>query len=208
MSSTQASLDAQANDRKARLAKLRSLKRKQPPTEGATTDDAPAADEPQSPETPDVTAQYLSGRNYDIAARGPKLGFENTPTANQSTLEEQAASIATETAQRQAEEDKADKPIDLFKLQPKKPNWDLKRDLGRKLEVLNVRTDNAIAKLVRQRVQQQQEKAQLARGVAMTGDAEEQQVGIDGTALVEGVHLREREEQEDGKRETEDDDLA
>ncbi|KAI9796531.1 MAG: hypothetical protein M1833_006095 [Piccolia ochrophora] len=201
--SSHASLDAQANERKARLAKLKSLKNKQAPSEESS--DLSAVKSP-TPDGDQVTKQYLSGRNYDVATRGPKLGFEVAPNEGQVTLENQAASIVTETAQVQAEEEKADKPIDLFKLQPKKPNWDLKRDLERKMELLNVRTENAIARLVRQRIQEQQDRAKTANEPGKAaGDGET--IGMEGSTLVEGVHLREREEQEDERREQEDEDL-
>ena len=42
--------------------------------------------------------------------------------------------------------------IDLFSLQPKRPNWDLKRDVEKKLERLKPKTDAAIARLVRDRL--------------------------------------------------------
>ena len=38
---------------------------------------------------------------------------------------------------------------DLNALAPKKPNWDLKRDLEKKLEKLERRTQNAISDLIR-----------------------------------------------------------
>lgn len=200
MSSTHASLDAQANERKARLAKLRSLKRKQSPADDAA-DEQPAKS--PSPDAAEVASRYLSGRNYDVSVRGPKLGFENGPADGQPTLEDQAISIVKETAERQAEEDKADKPVDLFKLQPKKPNWDLKRDLEKKLERLNVRTENAIARLVRQRIQEQQRRDGSGDGnAAVDGD----EMVLDGASLVSGVHLREREEEEDERRAKEDGD--
>ncbi len=68
------------------------------------------------------------------------------------TLEEQAADLEDETMRQAAIDAQDEKGIDIFKLQPKKPNWDLKRELSKKLEVLNVRTDHAIAKLVRERL--------------------------------------------------------
>jgi coiled-coil domain-containing protein 12 len=205
MSSTQASLDAQANERKARLAKLRSLKRKQSPSRDLP-DGAPQESPHKEESTEDAAAQYLSGRNYDIATRGPKLGFEHAPTEGKPTVEEQAAVIAAETAKWQAEEEKADKPIDLFTLQPKKPNWDLKRDLERKLEVLNVRTDNAIAKLVRQRIQQQQESKSKSEATG-NGEHPTGEMEVDGATLLEGVRMREREEAEDEQRAREDIDM-
>ena len=64
MASTHATLDAASSERKARLAKLASLKRKQP-----TSDTTP--DLPQNAEDSSISAAasktngYLSGRNYD-----------------------------------------------------------------------------------------------------------------------------------------------
>ncbi|KAK1688775.1 cwf18 pre-mRNA splicing factor [Colletotrichum godetiae] len=206
--SSQATLSAVTDERKARLAKLKNLKRKQPADEIV----APESERAASPPTePDVTKLHLSGRNYDPETRGPKLGFEAPPTQDleNPTLEELAADIEADVKQKAAEEAQDDKGIDLFKLQPKKPNWDLKRDLEKKLEILNVRTDNAIAKLVRERITGAQKAATQAKQVE-AGSREGDAAGIDGIALVEGVRVREREE-EDERREKaaeEDEDLA
>ncbi|KAJ5761954.1 uncharacterized protein N7511_005336 [Penicillium nucicola] len=192
MSSNHANLDAASIDRKARLAKLAALKRKQPEPE---TEDAGASEElPDADAEPDVTKTYLSGRNYDAEARGPKLGFEEGPQEGKVTLETQAAEIAKATAEQAKKDAEAEQPIDLFKLQPKKPNWDLKRDLDEKLKILNVRTENAIARLVRQRIEAAQ-RAAKERGGASNGEGEE--VGMEGETLVEGIHMREREEKDD-----------
>lgn len=199
MASAHASLEAAATERKSRLAKFKSLKRKQHDTydhseEPINTDieNTIAVSSESS-----VTTKYLSGRNYDPESHGPKLGFEAPPTENQETLEERAAQIAEETTLQAEREEKEDRPIDLFKLQPKKPNWDLKRDLARKMEILNARTENAIARLVRERIEIANRKAQVL------GDGEE--VGMQGVELVEGVHAREREDEEAERREREDD---
>ena len=202
MATTHSSLDAAATERKARLAKLKSLKRKQPDTyseadESAVTHDPSSNTSEANKEAPSVTATYLSGRNYDPTTRGPKLGFEQAPTENEETIEDRAAQIAEETSRQAEKEAKEDKPIDLFKLQPKKPNWDLKRDLAKKMEILNVRTDNAIARLVRERI----EGAKKKPG---TQDAD---VGMRGEELVEGMHVREREAEEDERREREEEDV-
>ncbi|KAI4254054.1 MAG: hypothetical protein LQ352_003327 [Teloschistes flavicans] len=209
MASQHASLNAAATERKARLAKLNSLKRKQPNTavdelaEPALISTNQSTDlDPASP-MPSVTTTYLSGRNYDPTTRGPKLGFESAPSENAETLENRAAQIAQETRDQEAKEDKEDKPIDLFKLQPKKPNWDLKRDLARKMETLNVRTDNAIARLVRERIENVRQKNTQRLGTE--GDTD---FGWKGEELVEGVHLREREEEEEEKRERETVDMV
>ena len=198
MASTHTTLDAAAVDRKARLAKLASLKRKQPPSDTST--DEPKAEDG---ELTSQTAAYLSGRNYDVQTQGPKLGFENAPSSDTTTLEQQADVIALTAAEQAAKDEaEAEKGIDLFKLQPKKPNWDLKRDLAEKMKVLDVRTQNAIARLVRERIENAKKEAkQKGRQSETDGGEQGEEVGIDGNVLVEGVHLREREEEEDERRE-------
>ena len=119
------------------------------------------------------------------------------------TLEEQAAQVEAEVRQKAlADAADAEKGIDLFKLQPKKPNWDLRRDLDKKLEILNVRTDNAIAKLVRERIAKTK-SAEKQRTVA-DADGNGEAVGLDGVALVEAMRVREREEEEEERREREE----
>jgi coiled-coil domain-containing protein 12 len=204
MSSSRATLSAASDDRKARLAKLKSLKRKQPEDEIVP----PEADHASpSPPEEDVARLHLSGRNYDPETRGPKLGFEAPPTLSHSgpTLEEQAAEVEEEIRRKAAEDEDNERGIDLFKLQPKKPNWDLKRELNQKLEVLNVRTDNAIARLVRERLAAKQAATRKPESEATDGEGG----GLEGVAMVEGIRLREKEEQEEERREREDeDDLA
>lgn len=198
MSDNLSTLSAATQDRKARLAQLKSLKRKAPPADerDEATPREVAMQENAGTESPSIAASILSGRNYDPETRGPKLGFENAPDQGQITLEEQARELAEQTRLQAEKEAQEDKPLDLFKLQPKKPNWDLKRDLEKKLEILNVRTDNAIAKLVRERITRAQEEAKK-KGAVQDGDA----VGMEGTTLVEAMHQREREEEEDERKE-------
>ncbi|KAL9021336.1 MAG: hypothetical protein Q9185_001446 [Variospora sp. 1 TL-2023] len=202
MASSHASLDAAATERKARLAKLKSLKRKQPDTPVDESTDLKPPAVPSSSDSnlfsPPPTTAFLSGRNYDSTTRGPKLGFESAPTGNAETLEDRAEQLAQETRAQEARDVKEDKPIDLFKLQPKKPNWDLKRDVARKLDVLNVRTENAIARLVRERIEGAKRKDSQ-----QSGPEDGERLGMQGAELVEGVHLREREEEEDERRERE-----
>ncbi|KAI4719006.1 hypothetical protein E4T48_04765 [Aureobasidium sp. EXF-10727] len=189
-------LSSAAEDRKARLAALKSLKRKQP-DQSTETDDNIQTDQDF---TQDVSSIILSGRNYDAATRAPKLGFENDPSAQENTLERKAQELAEATKLQAAQEEQQDKPLDLFKLQPKKPNWDLKRDLDRKLDILNVRTDNAIAKLVRQRIAATQAEKRKATGVT-NNDGEA--VGMEGAELLEATNLREKEDEDEARREDE-----
>lgn len=186
-------LSAAAQDRKARLAQLKSLKRKAP--EPSTEEPAPEVTAAES--EPDVQRTYLSGRNYDPETRGPKLGFESAPTAGQRTLEHQAAALSLAAKKEAEEEAKKDAPVDLFKLQPKKPNWDLKRELRQRMEVLDLRTENAIARIVRERVASQQKAAGSADGVGGIAAA------LEGGELIEAIRTREREEEEEERRERE-----
>lgn len=204
MSSSHAALAVASDDRKSRLAKLKSLKRKQP--EGEVV--PPEADRASpSPPEKEVAKLHLSGRNYDPETRGPKLGFEAPPTLGleRQTLEEQAAEVEEDVRKKAAEDAENDKGIDLFKLQPKKPNWDLKRELNKKLEVLNVRTDNAIARMVRERLAAKKAAARKPESATVDGGDD---AGLKGAALVEGIRLREREEEEEERREREEVDLA
>lgn len=219
MSST--GLSTAAEDRKARLAALKSLKRKQPePDTEDTSIDSSNLESRRSPKSPKrspspsattaaATPSYLSGRNYDPTTRGPKLGFESDPSAHTTTLEAQAAALASQTLEKARAEEAEEKPLDLFKLQPKRPNWDLKRDLDRKLEVLNVRTENAVARLVRERIAGAQAAKKKAGGGAKTttavADGDGEEVGMEGAMLVEATHVREREDEEDARREREAD---
>ncbi|KAI9888583.1 MAG: hypothetical protein M1814_006630 [Vezdaea aestivalis] len=180
MATTNATQAAATTSRKARLAELQSKKRKQPPTEESPTtgngvESAPShADDP-----PDVTKMYLSGRNYDPNTRGPKLGFDTAPQTDQVTVEEHAQKLSEEQKVKDREEAARNNgEIDLFALQPKKRNWDLKRDLKKKTRTLDIRTDNAIARLVRDR---------------LLKNAEGGSKGLEGSALVEAVKVRERE---------------
>ena len=204
------SLNAAAQDRKARLAQLKSLKRKQPSSTDELTDaSSNALVRTESASPPPVTTTYLSGRNYDPETRGPKLGFETPPVADpNSTLEAQAEALAAETRAAAEAEEKADKPLDLFKLQPKKPNWDLKRDLDAKMKVVDVWTENAIARLVRERIEgvKRAQMEKVGGGETNGGaDGEGEEVGMEGATLVEAMHVREREEEEERGREKEDD---
>jgi coiled-coil domain-containing protein 12 len=207
MSSHEA-LSAAANDRKTRLAQLKSLKRKQAPTtDEADNESSIQAENSTALTTTDdsdsntVTKTYLSGRNFDPETRNVKLGFENQPIYK-------AQQLALETKAQQDAEKAEDKGLDLFKLQPKKPNWDLKRDLEQKTKPLDVQTENAIARMVRERIEGQKaikEKEVPSKG-ANEGDGEE--VGMEGSELVEAMHLKEQEEERERKRDEEDEDVS
>ncbi|RVD80277.1 uncharacterized protein DFL_008178 [Arthrobotrys flagrans] len=135
-------LESQALARKDRLAKLRSLKRKQ------EEHDAIGSEAAQETEAGEVSTIVLSGRNYDVQTKAPRLGFDTAPSDNQETLESRAENIAAEARIALKDEEEAGLAIDLLSLQPKKPNWDLKRDVDQKLSRLDLMTNNAIARIL------------------------------------------------------------
>lgn len=200
-----ASLDAAASARKERLAQLKSLKRKQPSSSSSSgvdivLPDAPDSTDLSNPSPPNGekdTSIHLSGRNYDIESRAPKMGFAQAPSEGQDTLEALAQEIVTRTKEQQLVDQKGEKPIDLFSLQPKKPNWDLKRDVDKKLERLNARTDVAIAKMIRQRIEEANQKKELEKP---DGD---EVVGVEGN-LGAMVQEREREREIEKEKEVEE----
>ena len=199
-------LSAASNDRKARLAQLKSLKRKQAPsddTHDSLSNTSTALTSTAQEEEPSVVSTYLSGRNFDPSTRNVKLGFDNTPVANpENTLEYKAQRLALATKAEQ-DKDHTDAPLDLFRLQPKKPNWDLKRDLHEKMRTggLQRETENAVARLVRERVeaQRREREGRAVRGV------EGEEVGMEGGELVEAMNLREAEEERERRRDQDED---
>ncbi|XP_054637680.1 coiled-coil domain-containing protein 12 [Dunckerocampus dactyliophorus] len=60
--------------------------------------------------------------------------------------------------------------VDLANLAPRKPDWDLKRDVAKKLEKLSRRTQRAIAELIRDRLRGSEEE--LARAVGAVQEDE------------------------------------
>lgn len=51
--------------------------------------------------------------------------------------------------------------IDIANLAPRKPDWDLKRDVAKKLEKLERRTQKAIAELIRERLKKNLDLSQV-----------------------------------------------
>jgi len=197
-----ASLDAQSAARKERLAQLKSLKRKQPSTDPSPSQEVTmTTDDPETPEN--GTNVHLSGRNYDIQSRAPKMGFVSAPSEGQETLEDAAKKIVETTKALQMEDEKNDKPIDLFNLQPKKPNWDLKRDADKKLEKLNQKTDIAIAKIIRARIEEARQKR-----IGQSGGGDETEDVEGNVASIVQEREKEREREEDTNAEDADGDEA
>lgn len=134
------SLEAQSQQRKDRLSRFKDLKRKERPDEGATSKE-------------NKGLEILSRRNFDVVERNAKFGYDENPAENKTTVEKRALEIAEEEELERSKEKQ--RQLDVESLQPKKANWDLKRDIEPKLAILKVKTDAAIAKLVRERIKDQ-----------------------------------------------------
>jgi len=139
-------LEEQTISRKEKLASLRKRKAE---AEAASPSAVPAALS---------TKREFRFRNYDPTIHGPK---RHDPSLHaHDTVEEKVKDMvanvtASDEAIRASE-------LDLAKIQPKKPNWDLKRDLSKKLAKLDPLTQAAFATLIRRRMQ--------AEGTALTDE--------------------------------------
>eukprot|EP00062_Callorhinchus_milii_P026319 gi/632988289/ref/XP_007883027.1/ PREDICTED: coiled-coil domain-containing protein 12 [Callorhinchus milii] len=60
--------------------------------------------------------------------------------------------------------------VDLANLAPRKPDWDLKRDVAKKLEKLEKRTERAIAELIREKLKGNEEDLASAVGAVKPED--------------------------------------
>ncbi|BGP13803.1 hypothetical protein JCM10213_006365 [Rhodosporidiobolus nylandii] len=147
------SLQDAAEARKAKLAALK--KRKTLHDSGAPTEgDANGADK----------SEVFKFRNYD-----PETGTarKHARTEEEDTVEKQVEGL-TEKAIAEDQVLRAQE-LDLTNIQPKKPNWDLKRDLERKLAKLKPKTDLAISQLIRKRLQAQKGNAEPAGDELLAG---------------------------------------
>ncbi|KAL1922274.1 uncharacterized protein VTP21DRAFT_9813 [Calcarisporiella thermophila] len=122
----------------------------------------------------------LRFRNYNPVNSDlqPHVQPTNASIDIDTTVEKEVAHIPAETLQKEEENRAAD--VDIFNLAPRKPNWDLKRDVDKKLKRLEKKTQNSIAELIRRRLQQETgEQTNLADAVeaqqkaAKTSEGEE-----------------------------------
>ncbi|GFY73106.1 coiled-coil domain-containing protein 12 [Trichonephila inaurata madagascariensis] len=67
--------------------------------------------------------------------------------------------------------------VDLTTLAPRKPDWDLKRDVAKKLEKLERRTQKAIAELIRERLKSSEDD--LAEAVNLQAEINNRNVDSD-----------------------------
>lgn len=79
-----------------------------------------------------------------------RLGYNANPTDGQDTVELLGAEEEAKTIRELLEKNQS--AVDYLKLQPKRANWDLKRDLQADFDELDQQTDQVIDSLVRERI--------------------------------------------------------
>lgn len=94
-------------------------------------------------------------RNY--VPKDPKLRQFCLPRPSVEELEKQIAKEAQGAVQAAKEEDI------LSQVAPRRPNWDLKRDVERKITILSRRTDKAIVQLIREKIEQSKTTKELLK---------------------------------------------
>jgi len=96
----------------------------------------------------------IKNRNFDPESRTLKKRTREDDALMQDTVEKDveglAQKIIIEDEQRRAQE------LDVFNIAPKRPNWDLKRELDKKLAKLERKTQESIHTLIRQRLAAQE----------------------------------------------------
>ncbi|MBW0503080.1 hypothetical protein O181_042795 [Austropuccinia psidii MF-1] len=134
------SLEEQSLSRKQKLNLL--AKRKQ---ESETKIEEDDETNPSSKRSKKLEFRF---RNYDPSIHGPKRHDDsNIKDTVEETVKDVMENVKREDEIRRAGE------LELTKIQPKKPNWDLKRDLMKKTSKLDPITQAAFATLIRRRMQ-------------------------------------------------------
>lgn len=104
---------------------------------------------------------------YEYACFRPKFRSYKPEDTNlkENAVEEAKPADITVEVKEQLEAAKAGVVIDeldITNLAPRKPDWDLKRDVAKKLEKLERRTQKAIAELIRDRLKERQDISEFA----------------------------------------------
>ncbi|THH10837.1 hypothetical protein EW145_g1053 [Phellinidium pouzarii] len=128
------SLAEEADARKARLLALRRKKQAQTDSDGDQHDEEPV----------------LSTRNFDPGTRTLRKRNQNDDDNMEDTVEKDVAGLAQQIIAE--DEEMRAQDLDLTNIAPKRLNWDLKRELERKIAKLERKTQEAIHTLIRQRL--------------------------------------------------------
>ncbi|KAJ2720916.1 hypothetical protein GGI07_004312 [Coemansia sp. Benny D115] len=110
-------------------------------------------------------------RNYNSIVAGGGL----TAEIEQQTVDASVSGVM-ETALSKHQNDLENTELDIAAIAPRRANWDLKRDLQKRLDHLKPQNDAAIADLIRLRIQESGDAEDLAAAVlAHAAEVEEKQ---------------------------------
>ncbi|KAH8117169.1 mRNA splicing factor [Phellopilus nigrolimitatus] len=147
-------LEEEADARKARLLALRRKKQGRP--NGVVHGEEPV----------------LSTRNFDLETRTLRKRTRDDDEDMEDTVEKNIAGLAEHIVAE--DEGKRAQELDLTNIAPKRPNWDLKRELERKTAKLERKTQEAIHALIRQRLAAQKGQTDDIIGVIRAREEAEQ----------------------------------
>ncbi|KAA1072350.1 hypothetical protein PGT21_033029 [Puccinia graminis f. sp. tritici] len=139
------SLIEQSISRKEKLNELRKRKLNTQAAEDQSNNNSNGSQETNNK----AKKREFKFRNYDPTIQGPKR--HDPSEHSKETVEETVKDLMEKV--KQNDEAIRSSELDLTKIQPKKPNWDLKRDLTKKLSKLEPITQAAFATLIRRRMQ-------------------------------------------------------
>ncbi|XP_070691764.1 coiled-coil domain-containing protein 12 [Pempheris klunzingeri] len=151
------SLQEQALKRKDRLKALREKQLH------GREEDEPEKKKASLDETTEQRHRELKLRNY--TPEDEELKERQVPKAKPASVEDKVKDQL-----EAANPEPIIEEVDLANLAPRKPDWDLKRDVAKKLEKLERRTQRAIAELIRDRLRGREEE--LAEVVGAAGQEE------------------------------------
>ncbi|XP_072858889.2 coiled-coil domain-containing protein 12 [Pogona vitticeps] len=141
-------LQEEALRRKERLKALRA----RTGAKQDTDDGAPEIKQSRSEDEEEDKAKHKELRLRNYAPEDEELKGRVVPAAKPASVEDKVKD-QLEAAKPEPIIDE----VDLANLAPRKPDWDLKRDVAKKLEKLEKRTQRAIAELIRERLRGQEE---------------------------------------------------
>nr|XP_034339604.1 coiled-coil domain-containing protein 12-like [Arvicanthis niloticus] len=115
--------------------------------------------EPQPKELREEEEEHRELRLQNYVPEGEDLKRCRVPQAKPVAVEEKVKEQL-----EAAKPEPVIEEVDLANLAPRKPDWDLKRDVAKKLEKLEKQTQSAIAEMIRERLKGQEDS--LASAVA------------------------------------------
>ncbi|XP_076826892.1 coiled-coil domain-containing protein 12 [Brachyhypopomus gauderio] len=161
MEQTVGSLQEQALKRKERLKALRGRQLQGRGPADGEPDSKRALDEDEAAER----HRDLKLRNY--TPEDEELKERQVPKAKPASVEDKVKDQL-----EAANPEPVIEEVDLANLAPRKPDWDLKRDVAKKLEKLEKRTQKAIAELIRDRLKGSEEELAAAVGAVAVEEAD------------------------------------